>query len=282
MFKLEKIISISQIGRFDAYNSTGQGGDLKDITLIYGPNGSGKSTITWLLRSLQSGSSLWINQRKRIPAKMGTSSSIKIRVKEAENNKIITYGDTGWSCGAQPDIRIFDTTFIHNNLHSGETVNKEQRESLFQMLSVDEESRSKFEKILELEKRVEKLLAREREVTKEIEIKVSQHLRQKKINQKGKNLFPRHMKDAGYKAKLEKFGILPHALELEALIIEKLEKPEKIGVDKRSFDLTVATEMARYQSPVNDYLSKFGATFRISDIEATNFSQKIGLELNMP
>jgi wobble nucleotide-excising tRNase len=51
--KLEKIVSIKNVGRFENYNAAGDV-SLKRFNLVFAENGRGKSTLCAILRSVQS------------------------------------------------------------------------------------------------------------------------------------------------------------------------------------------------------------------------------------
>ncbi len=121
MFK--KIISIKNVGRF--LNSTASGDvEMKRFSLIFAENGRGKSTLCAILRSLQSGDPSYINGRKTL---RGMGLPTVDLLLDSGNAK---FDGVNWSKTC-PTLAIFDSTFISENVYSGDTVELGHRRNLY-------------------------------------------------------------------------------------------------------------------------------------------------------
>lgn len=123
---LRKFISIKNVGRFEKCNATGDV-ELKRYNLIFAENGRGKTTLCAILRSLQSSNSGHILGR----ATLGSSNPPEIEVRTAYG--VATFRLGAWS-NSVPEIAIFDSTFVSENVHSGEVVSIDHRRSLYTVI----------------------------------------------------------------------------------------------------------------------------------------------------
>jgi len=96
---------------------------LKSKTIIYGENGRGKSTLVAVLRSLASGDTTGLRQRKTIKGTHAQSAQFLLGTQphDLSNDK--------WS-KIHPEITVFDSTFITENVYSGASVDPDQRKNL--------------------------------------------------------------------------------------------------------------------------------------------------------
>jgi wobble nucleotide-excising tRNase len=123
---LRKIIKIKNVGRFE--NCLWRGGAQFDsMTLIYGENGRGKSTFCDMLRSLQSGAPDCILGRKRL----GATGDCEIDLRADASNLSFTRG--AWSAPL-PEIAIFDTTFVHQNVFAGDRIDHDHKRNLYRVI----------------------------------------------------------------------------------------------------------------------------------------------------
>jgi wobble nucleotide-excising tRNase len=122
MEMITKIISVKGIGKFDQNFRAPE--PLKKINIIYGENGRGKSTISAILRSLCSGDPNHIFERKTL----NSSSHQEVRILGDASNSF-TFKDGKWN-KAMPNLEIFDSWFIDNNVYSGTDVNIDHRRNL--------------------------------------------------------------------------------------------------------------------------------------------------------
>jgi len=123
---LEKIIKIKNIGRFYDYNAKGDV-SLRKITLVFADNGRGKTTFCGILRSLQSGKSEYILERKTLGSR--DEAIVQLRI----DGSTTSFNNTSWS-STFPEIDIFDTEFIHNNVYYGDIVEHEQKKNLYRLI----------------------------------------------------------------------------------------------------------------------------------------------------
>jgi len=123
---IEKIISIKNIGRFQDCSSRGDV-SFRKLTLLFAENGQGKTTLCAIFRSLQTGLSQYIFERKTL----GTTDSASVRVRLANNT--YAFATNGWS-SIHPDIVVFDSVFIHNNVYAGDYVEHEHKKNLYRVV----------------------------------------------------------------------------------------------------------------------------------------------------
>ena len=122
---IEKFISIQNVGKFADYSASGDT-TLRKLTLIYGENGGGKTTLTNLLRCLQADDPTLLTQRKTLG---GTGTLGATLLISGSPSKFQT---TGWTTKFS-DLAIYDSTFVADNVHSGEEVEHEHRKNLHRL-----------------------------------------------------------------------------------------------------------------------------------------------------
>jgi len=123
---LRKIISIKNVGRFLNYSASGDV-ELKRYNLIFAENGRGKTTFCAILRSLQSGEAVHVLGR----ATLGTPDAPEIKVLLDGGTFIFCRGT--WSTTV-PDLAIFDSTFVSENIYSGDAVDLEHKRNLYRVI----------------------------------------------------------------------------------------------------------------------------------------------------
>lgn len=123
---LEKIVHIKNIGRFRNYTAAGDV-SLRKLTLIYAENGRGKTTLCAILRSLQSGQSEFIAERKTLATT--DPPSVHIRLNGADKQ----FANDAWTI-SHPDIAIFDPVFVNDNVYSGDYVEHEHKKNLYRVI----------------------------------------------------------------------------------------------------------------------------------------------------
>lgn len=129
MKKIEAIQYIKNVGIFCDCQIAGY--QLMENTIIYGRNTLGKSTLISIFRSLQTGNKRIIEGRKTF----GTTGQpkIQIRFSDGTNREILDYSSTKWSDG-NPNLLIFDTQFISENVFQGEQITFDNQKSLNQII----------------------------------------------------------------------------------------------------------------------------------------------------
>jgi wobble nucleotide-excising tRNase len=123
---LTKFVSIINIGRFQNYNAVGDV-TLKKTTLIFAENGRGKSTLCAILRSLQSNDPAYILGRATL------GSTICPSVQLLTDRGTVSFRASAWT-ETLPHLAIFDSTFIADNVFSGDTVDLEHKRNLFRVI----------------------------------------------------------------------------------------------------------------------------------------------------
>ena len=124
---LGKIVSIKNVGRF--LNSAAVG----DVTfnrynLIFAENGRGKTTLCAILRSLQSGEPAYIIGRHTL----GSPGPPEVQFL-LDGNRLAIFSNGAWN-ETLPQLAVFDSTFITENVHAGETVDTAQRRNLYRVI----------------------------------------------------------------------------------------------------------------------------------------------------
>lgn len=120
---LERIQLIQGLGLFhDA--TKGARHKLSPATLIYAGNGRGKSTLASVLASCANGDISVITDRQTID---GTNESSVIL--QFDNGHKVQYKNRKWE-EQRPEISVYDSQFVENNVHSGSEVTSEQRKNL--------------------------------------------------------------------------------------------------------------------------------------------------------
>lgn len=123
---LRKIISIRNTGRF--LNSAAPGNpELSPYALIVGANGSGKTTLCAVFRSLKTGDPDHILGRRTLGAEEPP------RIELLFPGGPVRFDGTAWSM-ANPDIAIFDSVFVAENVYAGEVVEIDQRRNLYRII----------------------------------------------------------------------------------------------------------------------------------------------------
>lgn len=123
---IEKIISIKNIGRFRDCSPRGDVA-FRKLTLLFAENGRGKTTMCAILRSLQAGKHEFISERKTL----GTIDPASVQIRLGGNN--ITFSNDVWSTH-HLDIAVFDSVFVHDNVHAGDYVDHEHKKNLYRVI----------------------------------------------------------------------------------------------------------------------------------------------------
>lgn len=123
---LKKIKLISDVGCFNQLTSDEE---LKQTTLIYGENAAGKTTLSHILRSLARDASDEILARRR---KSEAPLPPKIRFETADGE--LTFQNGRWERSFATPIVVFNDFYVDENVYSGLSVEKEQRDNLCQIV----------------------------------------------------------------------------------------------------------------------------------------------------
>jgi len=136
---ITRIKEIKNVGKFKNFTNGG-GVQFEKLTFIYGLNTRGKSTLTDLFCSLKENNPSIIENRKSIP-KINSKQNIKLCTKfENESKESNTSFENGkWkNVNYQDNLHIFGSDFIHNNLFTGLTIERQNKENLTQFILGEE------------------------------------------------------------------------------------------------------------------------------------------------
>ncbi|MGI9069678.1 MAG: hypothetical protein ACR2HX_25150 [Pyrinomonadaceae bacterium] len=126
---LQKIISIKNVGRFLNYSASGDVG-LKHYDLLFAENGRGKTTLCAILRSMQSGDPAYVIGR----ATPGTGDAPAIKI--LFDGGLAKFENGLWN-KTLPDLAILDSTFVSQNVYSGDAVELGHKRNLYNFPSVE-------------------------------------------------------------------------------------------------------------------------------------------------
>jgi len=130
MFK--RIKTIKNVGRFINCPNT----QLGKIVLIYGPNCYGKSTLSDIFRSLNTRNPEFILKRKSIGQNVSDPevSLTFITDQSGSENEIIFVNNLWQLSNFNYQIEIFDSRFIENNVFTGLTISRPNKENLTNLI----------------------------------------------------------------------------------------------------------------------------------------------------
>ena len=123
---LKKFVNIKNISRFKSFNASGDV-ELKRHSLLFGENGRGKTTVCAIFRSLQSGVGAHVIGRTTL----GSTNAPEIRILSDDSTFIFSNG--AWN-STLPDIAIFDSTFVSENVFSGDLVDISHKRNLYRVI----------------------------------------------------------------------------------------------------------------------------------------------------
>lgn len=141
---LTQIEKIANVGRLENF-ACAPDVLFKNFTLVYGENGSGKSTFSDIMRSLSKGGDADIILGRRT---LGTESDQEI-VLDFDFGKIY-FTNGSWSdLSAVPEILIFDSRFINDNVYSGDVVTSDHMKQQYSFI-IGEHGKNIAEKLKSL------------------------------------------------------------------------------------------------------------------------------------
>jgi wobble nucleotide-excising tRNase len=120
---LRKIVSIKNVGRFQNCGAPGDV-ELKHYSLIFAENGRGKTTLCAIFRSLQSGDAAHVRGRTTL----GTRGAPEITILLDDGPRSFNRG--AWSATV-PNLAIFDSTFVSENVYSGDAIDLAHKRNLY-------------------------------------------------------------------------------------------------------------------------------------------------------
>lgn len=123
---ISKIEKIKNIGNFEDYNASGNV-TLNKMTFIYAANGAGKTTLARVFQSLATNDGGIIARHKRI----GATGEPSVILTSAAGRHKFKGGE--WD-NALPEVSVFDSHFVANNVYSGFEINSDHHKSLYQFV----------------------------------------------------------------------------------------------------------------------------------------------------
>lgn len=125
---IDRLQLLRNIGKFDSVNA-GTQLPFARLTLLYAENGRGKTTLAALFRSLRTGAAHLIQERHRLAATH--PPHVVISNVGAAGPSVFQNGS--WNA-VQPDIAVFDDTFVAENVCSGIEVETGHRQNLHELI----------------------------------------------------------------------------------------------------------------------------------------------------
>ncbi len=124
---LSHIQLIRNVGQFESVNAD-KALTLPKLTLIYAENGRGKTTLSAILRSLGTGNSAPIAERRRLSA-----SHDPYIVMQPASGDSLRFQNGAWS-QTLPNLAVFDDVFVDENVFSGLSVEAGHRQNLHELI----------------------------------------------------------------------------------------------------------------------------------------------------
>lgn len=151
---IERFKYIQNVGRFEQVECQDDP-TLSKLSLIYSENGRGKTTLCAILRSLTSGDSAPVLERRRLSAT--TDAKVVVRI----DGKDVVFDGKAWSA-AGPPVLVFDEHFVDANVYSGLSIEAGHRQNLH-VLVIGEEGVKYQRRVEELGGEISKLQSTVRE-----------------------------------------------------------------------------------------------------------------------
>lgn len=144
---LKRIEQIQNIGCYKNIRASRMQFD--KLTFIYGDNSFGKSTMCDIFRSLSTSNSECISNRMSIPNDNNDPQKVifKFQLLGSTTEAPITFSRNSWNpLLSGIDIFVFDTDFIHRNVFTGLTIDRQNQKNITQFV-LGEDSVDKANKI---------------------------------------------------------------------------------------------------------------------------------------
>src|SRR3990172_768853 len=130
--KIARIKEIKNIGTFANFTNGASLG-FEKLTFIYGFNTYGKTTLIDIFQSLKENNPQIIQARKTIPAQAGQQKVI-FSIKDGTESDI-KFENNNWTHNdISKHLEVFGTDFMHRNLFTGSTIERDNRVNLTQFI----------------------------------------------------------------------------------------------------------------------------------------------------
>lgn len=123
---IERIIRICSLGRFANFQAHGDV-TMRKLTLVYGENGRGKTTLCALFRSLMTGHTPPLQARQTLGQANQPAAEI---LANGQNHRL---QNGAWTANL-PEIAIFDSDFVHENVYAGDHVARDHRRNSYRIV----------------------------------------------------------------------------------------------------------------------------------------------------
>lgn len=137
--KIYRIKELKNIGTFSDFKN-GASLQFEKLTFIYGYNTFGKTTLTDMFQSLKDNDNTIISSRNTIPKKEGSQKIVlSIKEQEEQKEKDLIFQNNAWGTNnISKNIEIFGTEFIHKNLFTGFSIERENKVNFTQFILGDD------------------------------------------------------------------------------------------------------------------------------------------------
>lgn len=122
--------AVEEVGRFSFLKQKAE--QFSKLSLVFARNGFGKSTLCAILRSISESQPNYITARRRLDAVKET----RIQVGWSDGSNVAFGGGKWNSCPAK--IYVFDQEFVHQNLHVGDSVTRDNKRNLIPVVLGEE------------------------------------------------------------------------------------------------------------------------------------------------
>lgn len=261
---IKSIKYIKDIGRFANFSTPSKFPAFSDINLIYSDNGGGKSTLASIFKSLEGNSPRFIMKHARLPI----SKSKPQVILELENGKNLKFNyKKGWDLN-DLSLAVYDSSFINDNVYSGNAIFREQRERLFSLLFANEEGKEIFKELEVIDISLSGVNKKLSECIAHLSLSPG----------KTKKMFLSSDPDnlASIVTNKDQKEILEQA---KKLLNEKKSLIESIKIKKEKLITIIDDELTVHQASINYYLSKFGTNFKVMKLGSSNFSSDLSKRL---
>jgi len=137
--EIKSIKSIKQIGVFSDF-SNGGSKRFEKLTLLFGSNANGKTTLSDIFESLATNNSNIIKNRKTIPFN-SNSQIVELSLKRDNSEQTVKFQDGQWEpIDYRGDIKVFGTDFIHKNVFTGLTIERQNKENFTDFILGEEDT----------------------------------------------------------------------------------------------------------------------------------------------
>ncbi|MEO1634515.1 MAG: AAA family ATPase, partial [Cyanobacteria bacterium J06631_9] len=149
---LRQILSIKNIGKLVDVRPRGGNTELAKLNIYYAQNGSGKTTLSAIFRSLCTSEHKYIIGKKSVYS----DGEPYVKIRCSDNSNYI-FSNGSWQTSF-PDIEIFDSKFIHENVFRGSSIDLNHRRNLYQFI-LGEHGVSLAQRLIEIDTRTREINA---------------------------------------------------------------------------------------------------------------------------